>query len=333
MEKVMDPIMVTGGAGYIGSHAVKLLLESGRNVVVVDNLSAGKRSAVAGGAEFEQADTRDYEKMKELLYKYHPSAVMHFAAFLAVGESVDKPSEYYDNNLVGVLRLLTAMRDTGVKRFIFSSTAAVYGQPESVPVTENESLKPESPYGQTKLAVEQMLPWFEQAYGINYTVLRYFNAAGADKDGGIGLDNENATNLIPKAVYSLIKGGSIEIFGTDYPTPDGTGVRDYIHVSDLADAHLKALERLEKGGKSEIFNLGTGKGTSVKEILSAVEKVSGKKLNVKISPRRAGDPAKVWADSAKAQKELGWSPKYTNIEEIVATSWKWHSTHPSGYDK
>jgi UDP-glucose 4-epimerase len=223
------------------------------------------------------------------------------------------------------------MRDTGVKQFIFSSTAAVYGQPENIPVTEKESLKPESPYGQSKLAVEQMLPWVERAYGINYTVLRYFNAAGADKDGEIGLDNENATNLIPKAIYSLLHNGSIEIFGTDYDTPDGTGVRDYIHVSDLATAHIKALERLENGGKSDIFNLGTGKGTSVKEIISAVEKASGKKLDVKISSRRAGDPAKVWADSSKAQSELGWSPKYTNIEEIVATSWNWHSTHPDGY--
>jgi UDP-glucose 4-epimerase len=329
----MQPILVTGGAGYIGSHAVKELVKSGRKVIVVDNLSAGHRGAIPENVDFEEADTRDFDKMKEILEKYHPSAVMHFAAFLAVGESVEKPIEYYDNNLVGVLRLLTAMRDTGVKQFIFSSTAAVYGQPENIPVTEKESLKPESPYGQTKLSVEQMLPWVERAYGIKYTVLRYFNAAGADDGAQIGLDNENATNLIPKAIYSLLKGGSIEVFGTDYPTPDGTGVRDYIHVSDLADAHLKALERLEKGGKSDIFNLGTGKGTSVKEIINAVEKASGKKLDVKISPRRAGDPAKVWADSSKAQSELGWSPKYTNIEEIVATSWKWHSTHPDGYKK
>lgn len=329
----MQPILVTGGAGYIGSHAVKLLLKSGRDVVVVDNLCAGHRGAVLTGAKFEQADVRNYERVKEILLKYKPSAVMHFAAFLAVGESVEKPIEYYDNNTVGALRLLTAMRDAGVKRFIFSSTAAVYGQPINIPVTEAESLKPESPYGQTKLAVEQMLPWIERAYGINYTILRYFNAAGADENGEIGLDNENATNLIPKAIYSLLKGGKIEVYGTDYPTPDGTGVRDYVHVSDLASAHLKALERLENGGESDIFNLGTGKGSSVKEILDAVEHASGKKLDIVYSPRRAGDPAKVWADSSKAKRELGWEPKFTNIEEIVATSWKWHSEHPNGYVK
>lgn len=329
----MKPILITGGAGYIGSHAAKLLVDSGRDVVVIDNLCAGHREAVLSNAEFVEADTRDYEKMKEILQKYQPSAVMHFAAFLAVGESVEKPIEYYDNNVVGALRLLTAMRDEGVKHLIFSSTAAVYGQPDKVPITESAPLKPESPYGQSKLAVEQMLPWMERAYGISYTVLRYFNAAGADKGGEIGLGNIIATNLIPKAIYSLLHGGSIEVFGTDYPTPDGTGVRDYIHVSDLASAHLKALERLENGGKSDVFNLGTGKGTSVREILNAIEKVSGKKLNIKISPRRAGDPAKVWADSSKAQKELGWKPEYTDIGEIVATSWRWHSTHPQGYKK
>ncbi len=329
----MKPIIVTGGAGYIGSHTVRALKAAGRNVVVIDNLSAGFRQAVPKDVPLEVADTRDLEAMRRIMAQYQPESVMHFAAFLAVGESVEKPLDYYDNNVVGVIHLLQAMTEHSVKHFIFSSTCAIFGQPDAVPVTEYLTTHPESPYGQTKLAVEQLLPWVEQAYGTNWTSLRYFNAAGADESGEIGLDTPNPTQLIPRAILALLRGQSAEIYGTDWPTPDGTCIRDYIHVNDLATAHVKALERLEAGEKSSVYNLGTGQGSSVRQILNAIEKASGKKLHVIEKPRRPGDPAEIYADSTKAQRELDWKPKYTNIDDIVASAWEWHAKHPHGYNK
>lgn len=328
-----QPILVTGGAGYIGSHTARALVETGRGVVVVDNLGAGKELAVPKGAVFEHADTRDLEAMRRIMKQYHPSAVMHFAAFLAVGDSVEDPLRFYDNNVSGAIHLLQAMVENGVKQFIFSSTCAIYGQPNHVPIDESFPPRPESPYGQTKLAVEQMLPWVERAHGMQWISLRYFNAAGAHADGTMGLDTPHPTQLIPRAILALLHGEAAEVNGTDWPTFDGTCIRDYIHVSDLASAHIRALERLEKGGASTMYNLGTGQGSSIKQVLQAIELASGKKLTVVNKPRRPGDPAEVFADSAKAQKELSWSPKYTDINDIVKTAWQWHSTHPKGYSE
>lgn len=328
----MKPILVTGGAGYIGSHTVRALREAGRPVVVVDNLCAGHSASIPKDVPFENADTRDLDAMRRIIAKHQPSAVMHFAAFLAVGESVAKPLEYYDNNVVGVMRLLQAMHENGVHQFIFSSTCAIFGEPNKVPVDENTIVNPTSPYGQSKLAVEQLLPWVELAHKIQWTALRYFNAAGAHESGEIGLDTPNPTQLIPLALISLLKKTTVNVYGSDWPTPDGTCIRDYIHVMDLADAHIKALEKLEKGGKSTAYNLGTGKGTSVKEILDSVEKVTGQKVQVNMTNRRPGDPAAVYADSSKARTELGWTPQHMNIDDIIASAWKWHSTHPHGFE-
>ncbi len=327
----MQPILVTGGAGYIGSHTVRVLLDAGRDVVVVDNLSKGFRQSLPVDAPFEQVDTRDTEAMRVVLQRYKPSAVMHFAAFLAVEESVKDPLGYYDNNVVGTVHLLQAMQAEQVKHFIFSSTCAIFGQPERVPITENMPKLPESPYGQTKLAIEHMLPWLEQASDLRWCSLRYFNAAGAHESGKIGLAQTHPTQLIPRAILSLLRNETVPLNGTDWPTPDGTCIRDYIHVMDLADAHVKALEHLEAGGKSQAYNLGTGKGTSIRAVFEAIERVSGQKLRVEEHPRRPGDPAQVFADSTKAQTELGWKPHYPEIKEIVRSAWKWHSSHPNGY--
>ncbi len=328
---MQKPILVTGGAGYIGSHTVRVLLEAGRKVVVVDNLSAGKLVAVPKGALFEKADTRDLPALIKIFEKHRPSAVLHFAAWLAVGDSVEKPLEYYDNNVIGSIRLLTAMAQFQVKNFVFSSTSAVYGQPSRVPIDESFPYQPESPYGQTKLAVEQILPWAELAHGIKWVALRYFNAAGAHPDGTMGLDTPSATQLIPRVITALLNNQPAEINGTDWPTPDGTCIRDYIHVCDLAEAHLKSLELLENGGGSGAYNLGTGHGTSVKQIIIAIEKASGLKIKIKLNPRRAGDPAEVWANCDKAMSELNWKPMFTDVDQIVKTAWRWHSTHPHGY--
>ncbi len=326
-------ILVTGGAGYIGSHTVRVLLEAGRKVVVLDNLSAGKLMAVPKGALFEKCDTRDLPELIKVFAKHRPSAVLHFAAWLAAGDSVYKPLEYYDNNVVGSIRLLTAMAQFNVKHFVFSSTSAVYGQPDHVPIIENFPFHPESPYGQTKLAVEQILPWAELAHGIKSVALRYFNAAGAHPDGTMGLDTPDPTQLIPRAITAILRHQPVEINGTDWPTPDGTCIRDYIHVCDLAEAHVKSLEHLENGGKSTAYNLGTGHGTSVKQIITAIEKVSGRQFKIKLNPRRPGDPAQSFANCDKAFRELAWKPKFTDVNDIVKTAWQWHSTHPQGYGR
>ncbi|HBI44455.1 MAG TPA: UDP-glucose 4-epimerase GalE [Planctomycetales bacterium] len=324
-------ILVTGGAGYIGSHAVRLFLARGHDVWVYDNLSMGHRAAVPA-ERLIAADLCETQRLDHALMLHRIEAVVHFAAFAFVGESVTNPAKYYQNNLVNTLNLLDALRRHKIGRIVFSSTCATYGVPEVVPITEDEKQKPINPYGNTKLAVEHALADYAAAYGWGFAALRYFNAAGAAADGSIGEDHDPETHLIPLILQTALgQRPGIEVFGTDYPTPDGTCVRDYIHVDDLADAHLLALEALAPG-KQLRYNLGTGRGYSVREVLRAAEEVTGKKVGVKEGPRRAGDPPVLVAASEKVQRELGWRPKYTDLRSVVETAWKWHRTHPKGYD-
>jgi UDP-glucose-4-epimerase GalE len=324
-------ILVTGGAGYIGSHAVRLFLARGHDVWVYDNLSMGHRAAVPA-ERLIAADLCETQRLDHALMLHRIEAVVHFAAFAFVGESVTNPAKYYQNNLVNTLNLLDALRRHKIGRIVFSSTCATYGVPEVVPITEDEKQKPINPYGNTKLAVEHALADYAAAYGWGFAALRYFNAAGAAADGSIGEDHDPETHLIPLVLQTALgQRPGIEVFGTDYPTPDGTCVRDYIHVDDLADAHLLALEALAPG-KQLRYNLGTGRGYSVREVLRAAEEVTGKKVGVKEGPRRAGDPPVLVAASEKVQRELGWRPKYTDLRSVVETAWKWHRTHPKGYD-
>ncbi len=316
-------ILVTGGAGYIGSHVVKLLGKAGYDVVVLDNLSSGHRDAVKS-AELVEGDMGDPAVLDKLLRDYKFDAVIHFAAFIQVGESVEKPIKYYRNNTSGTLTLLDALRKHGVNKFIFSSTAAVYGIPEEMPVTESTPLEPINPYGMSKRFVEQILKDVSLAEDFNYIALRYFNVAGADPEGEIGQRYKAATHLITRALKTAKdEYEKLQIFGTDFPTPDGTGVRDYIHVNDLASAHIKALEYLLDGGKSNIFNLGYGHGFSVKEVVDVAKKVTGKDFTVEEVGRRAGDPPELVADSSKIRKELKWEPRHDDIEFIVRTAWDW----------
>jgi len=323
-------ILVTGGAGYIGSHTVRLLAERGEDVVVLDNLETGYRDAVLG-ADLVVGDTRDRALVSRILAERNVDAVVHFAADKAQGESMKDPGKYFDNNVAGALALLQAMDHAGVRNFVFSSTCAVYGTPSAVPVDESHPLDPESPYGESKRMVEQMLHWYDVCRGLRSVSLRYFNAAGASFDARIGEDWALSTNLIPVAMKAAChRGGPLQIFGDDYPTPDGTGIRDYIHVIDLADAHARALDYLAPGGATTILNLGTGVGSSVLEIVTALEKVTSQPVPAVRSPRRPGDPTAVWADNTLARKVLGWEPRY-GLEAIVETAWKWHSTHLDGY--
>jgi len=318
-------VLVTGGAGYIGSHFVRFLKSKNIDVVVLDNLSRGHRESLPDGVKFEKADLLDYSSLQNSLAKHEIDAVVHFAAFAYVGESVSNPSIYYVNNVTGSINLLNAVREAGIKKVVFSSTCSLYGNPLKVPISENESIKPINPYAKTKFTIENVLSDFDAAYGIKYVALRYFNAAGCSFDGETGESHDPETHLIPLVVNNaLSKNKMISIFGDDYPTPDGTCLRDYIHVNDLADAHLRALEFLEREKKSDVFNLGTGSGNSVKEIIAAVEKISGKKVNSQISPRREGDPAVLVADNKKAREVLGWSPKY-DLNDIISSALKWHS--------
>jgi UDP-glucose 4-epimerase len=323
-------ILVTGGAGYIGSHAVRLFRERGHDVCVLDNLSEGHRASVP--AEILQvASLADEARVDQILLERRIEAVVHFAAFAYVGESVHQPAKYYQNNLVNTLRLLDCVRRHGITRFVFSSTCATYGVPNEVPITEDEPQKPINPYGNTKLAVEKALQDYAHAYKLGAVALRYFNAAGASRDGTIGEDHDPETHLIPLVIQSVLgQRPHIEVFGTDYATADGTCVRDYIHVEDLADAHLRALERAQNG-KMLCYNLGTGRGDSVREVIQAVEKVTGKPVPLKEGPRRAGDPPVLVASSEKARRELGWVTRYTDLHEIIETAWKWHRSHPRGY--
>jgi UDP-glucose 4-epimerase len=326
-------ILVTGGAGYIGSHTVAELLEKGEEVVVVDNLQTGHREAVLGGT-FYQADIRDSEAMSQIFAKHEIEAVIHFAANSLVGESVEKPLAYYDNNVYGSQKLLEVMVKHGVKKIVFSSTAAVYGEPQRVPIDEHDLTVPTNPYGDTKLAMEKMFRWGDRAYGIKSISLRYFNAAGAHPNGLIGEDHNPETHLIPVILQvPLGKRDAISVFGDDYPTEDGTCIRDYIHVTDLANAHYLALKRLRDKEESGIYNLGNGTGFSVKQVIDVTRRVTGHAIPAKLSPRRAGDPAVLVASSERAQTELGWKPQYADLEKIVETAWSWFQRHPNGYGK
>jgi UDP-arabinose 4-epimerase len=318
-------ILVTGGAGYIGSHACKALACAGYVPVVYDNLSRGRRHAVRWGPSVE-GDIEDRERLAATLRAHRIAAVMHFAAFAYVAESVADPALYYRNNLLGSLALLDAMRDAGVDRLVFSSSCVVYGIPDSVPIRETTPVQPVNPYGETKLAVERALPWYQQAYGLRFVTLRYFNAAGADRDGEIGNEHDPETRLIPLVLRAALGlGPPVEIFGNDYPTPDGTAIRDYIHVEDLASAHVRALQYLSEGGASATLNLGTGRGHSVREIVAAVERISERPVPRREAPRRPGDPPQLVADAGLAGERLGWRPTHSDLDTIVRTALAWET--------
>ncbi|MBZ5554800.1 MAG: UDP-glucose 4-epimerase GalE [Acidobacteriia bacterium] len=319
----MKKVLVTGGGGYIGSHVVKALLEAGDEVVTFDNLSEGHREAVVGG-DLVQGDLSDGPLLQSLFSKYEFDAVMHFAANCRVGESVEDPEKYYKNNVSNLLNLLAVMRRHRVKRIIFSSTAAVYGDPAATPIAESHPLKPINPYGFTKFVVENILGDYSRAYGLRSVSLRYFNAAGADPSGRLGESHDPETHLIPR-VLAVASGrlAEVEVFGTDYPTEDGTCIRDYIHVNDLALAHLAALEHLRGGGENLIVNLGNSRGYSVKEIIRAAEGITQRKIRVVHSPRRAGDPPVLVCDNSQARRQLHWQPKISSLEEIIQTAWNW----------
>jgi len=325
-------VLVVGGAGYIGSHCVRQLQAAGHEPVVLDNLVFGHRKAVAHSIPFYDEDLGNREAVRGILVKEAIELVMHFAAFAYVGESVENPLKYYDNNVGKTIQLLTAMRETGVTRFVFSSTCATYGIPERMPMTEDLPQDPINPYGQTKLDVENLLKACATAYGFSFASFRYFNASGAAKDGTIGEAHDPETHLIPLAIWAAQgKRDALTVFGNDYDTPDGTCLRDYIHVDDLSRAHIAVFERLAKPGTGLFYNLGTGQPASVMEIIQAVENVTGLTVPHTIGPRRAGDPPALYADSSLARKELGWEPEFTSIESIIETAWAWHSRHPDGF--
>lgn len=323
-------ILVTGGAGYIGSHTVKALRLAGYDVVVFDNLSAGHREATLGVPLIE-GDIRDTPAVRRALRDTGAAAVMHFAARLIPSESVHDPAGYYLNNVTGTLATLEAMAAEGCRSFVFSSTCAVYGEPTAVPLVESHPTAPLSPYGQTKLVVEQALPHFERAYGLRSVRLRYFNAAGADPDGELGEDHDPEIHLIPRAIDAARGGAPFALFGEDYATPDGTCIRDYVHVADLADAHVRALGRLLAGGQSATYNVGTERPSSVREVLAAVERVTGNRVPCTTAPRRPGDPAALYASAARIRTDLGWVPSRTSLDTIVADAWRWHASHPHGF--
>ncbi len=324
-------ILVSGGAGYVGSHAARWLARAGHDVWIYDNLSQGHRGA-APPDRLIVAELEDRETLVRTMTEKRIDAVMHFAANALVGESVENPSKYYNNNIGGSIALLDAMRSAGVWRIVFSSTTATYGEPEQVPITEQEPQKPINPYGFTKLVIERALEDYARAYGFGYAALRYFNAAGASPDGDLGEDHTPESHLIPLVLQvALGQREAISIFGEDWPTPDGTCIRDYVHVDDLADAHLKALELLRPGEGLKL-NLGTGRGYSVREVIDACRRASGHAIPAKSAPRRPGDPAELIADSSLAKQVLGWTPKYTDIDAIVETAWRWHKSHPRGYN-
>lgn len=325
-------ILVTGGAGYIGSHTVRYLKEKNEDVIVLDNLQTGYKESI-DVEKFYKLDLRDKE-IDRVFKENNITGVIHFAANSLVGVSVKEPYEYYDNNVYGTLCLLKAMMENGVKNIVFSSTAAVYGEPKNVPILESDPTIPTNPYGETKLTMEKMMKWFDNAYGTKYVSLRYFNAAGAHEKGDIGECHNPETHLIPLILQvPLGQREKVSIFGDDYDTPDGTCIRDYIHVWDLADAHYLAYKHMLDGNNSEIFNLGSGNGFSVKEVIDAARKVTDHEIPAEIAKRRAGDPAVLVASSDKIKKTLGWNPQRTNLEEIIQDAWRFHKNHPSGYDK
>lgn len=325
-------ILVLGGAGYIGSHTVYELIDAGRDVVVADNLLTGFRAAVHPKARFYQLDIRDRSALDELFTKEKIEGVIHFAASSQVGESMSDPLKYYDNNLHGTMVLLQAMVAHGVDKIVFSSTAATYGEPERVPILETDRTDPTNCYGETKLAMEHMMRWVSRAHGLKYVALRYFNACGAHPSGAIGEAHNPETHLIP-LILQVPNGQreKISIFGDDYPTKDGTCIRDYIHVSDLAQAHILALDHLLQGGESDVFNLGNGVGFSVREVIECARKVTGHPIPAEMAPRRSGDPAQLIASSDKAMEVLGWKPEQNDLETIIASAWNWHKSHPNGF--
>ena len=326
-------ILVCGGAGYIGSHTVYELIEQGHQVVVADNLCKGHKAAVHKDAKLYVGDLRDADFLDKVFGENKIDAVIDFAAFSLVGESCSEPLKYFDNNVYGTIRLLEAMNRAGVKKIVFSSTAATYGEPENIPILESDRTFPTNPYVETKLTVEKILKWSDKAYGIKYVALRYFNAAGAHISGEIGEDHSPESHLIPIILQvALGQREKIAMFGDDYPTPDGTCVRDYIHVTDLADAHIKAIEKLFRDETSGIYNLGNGKGFSVKEVVEETRRVTGKEIKAVVEGRRAGDPSTLIATSDKAMKELGWKPRFNTLTQIIETAWKWHQSHPNGYN-
>ncbi len=325
-------VLVLGGAGYIGSHTVKALCEENIDVVVADNLVTGHIEAVDSRAKFYKGDIRDINFLDDLFSKEKIDAVIHFAAYSLVGESVTDPLKYYDNNLCGTKVLLESMVKNNVDKIVFSSTAATYGEPENIPILESDRTEPTNPYGETKLSMEKMFKWTANAHGLRFASLRYFNACGADESGKIGEAHNPETHLIP--IILQVPNGQrefVSIFGNDYPTKDGTCIRDYIHVTDLAQAHILAVKYLMNGGNSDIFNLGNGIGFSVREVIETARKVTGHPIPVKDVERRAGDPAQLIASSEKAKKVLGWKPEHDSLEEIIASAWNWHKNHPNGY--
>ncbi|MCC8193677.1 MAG: UDP-glucose 4-epimerase GalE [Deltaproteobacteria bacterium] len=327
-------ILICGGAGYVGSHMVRALVAQGEKPVVIDSLRTGHKAAVHPDAVFVQGDIRDRATLDGILAGYPIDAVIHFAASTQVGESVQKPLEYFNNNVLGMQTLLEAMVAHSVRNLVFSSSAAVYGDPDTVPVTEDAPHRPTSPYGETKRIMEEMMRWVGPAHGIASVSLRYFNVAGAIADGSLGEAHFPESHLIPLILQvPLGRRKQITVFGDDYDTPDGTCIRDYIHVEDLADAHILALAYLRNGGRSDAVNLGNGAGFSVKEVIATAEKVVGKSIPSRIEGRRAGDPARLVASSAKAEAVLGWKPTRSDLENIVATAWNWHAKHPDGYER
>ncbi|MFC6207016.1 MULTISPECIES: UDP-glucose 4-epimerase GalE [Levilactobacillus] len=326
-------VLVLGGAGYIGSHAVDRLISKGYDVAVVDNLVTGHRAAVNKKARFYEGDLHDQKFLNDVFDKEDIEGVMHFAAFSIVPESMEKPLKYFDNNTAGMVSLLEVMNKHNVKRIVFSSTAATYGEPKQIPIKETDPQIPTNPYGESKLMMEKIMGWSDKAYGIKFVALRYFNVAGAKEDGSIGEDHHPETHLVP--IILQVAAGErkeLSIFGSDYPTKDGTNVRDYVHVVDLADAHILALEYLKAGNDSNAFNLGSSTGFSNKEMLEAARKVTGKEIPAKMAPRRAGDPSTLIAASDKAREVLNWKPQFDNVEDIIRTAWNWKQTHPQGYN-
>ncbi len=327
-------ILVLGGAGYIGSHTALELVKAGNEVVIADNLVTGYRKAIPEGAKFYEGDLRDSDFLDNLFHQEKIDAVIHFAAYSLVGESVTNPLKYYDNNLYGTKVLLEAMVKNNVGKIVFSSTAATYGEPENIPILESDRTCPTNPYGETKLAMEKMFKWTAEAHGLRYVSLRYFNACGADESGTIGEAHNPESHLIP-LILQVPNGKreTISIYGTDYDTPDGTCIRDYIHVTDLAQAHILAVQYLNNGGESDIFNLGNGVGYSVREVIETARKVTGHPIPATETSRRAGDPARLVASSEKAKKILGWKPVHDSLEEIISSAWNWHKNHPNDYDE
>jgi UDP-glucose-4-epimerase GalE len=327
----MSVVLVTGGAGYIGSHAVKALAARGETVIVYDNFSQGHREATARAAGIVDADIHDTARLIATIEAHGVDSVMHFAAWLSVGDSVKDPAGYYHNNVVGALSVLEAVVTTGVRHLVFSSTCAIFGLPETTPIHEDLPKRPINAYGQTKLAIEHALPHYEQAYGLRAIALRYFNAAGADPDGELGEDHHPEIHVIPRAIDAAAGRGTFHVFGDDYPTPDGTCLRDYVHVSDLASAHVLAVDALRAGAQSTAYNLGNGRPTSVRDVLASVERVTGRRVPFQLGPRRPGDPAVLFASSDRIKRELGWRPAFEELDVIMETAWRWREAHPGGY--